>query len=80
MIRPNLHEILVSEWTPAEAFHHLKGTFDRAAKQHPELFEQYQVMLADAEDEASIMREALRETFTSRYPNPYLKPYQEEKE
>jgi hypothetical protein len=77
MIRPDteLHRIPPSEWTPAEVFSHLRQTFDVAARQHPDLLEQYQIQLSDAEQDvksqAAIMREGLRNTFSERHSTKY---------
>ena len=77
MIRSDreLHQVDVAKWSGDEAHHHLAVTFDLAANHRPDLFEPYLIRLADADqDERSqmaIMREALRETFATRYPNRF---------
>ena len=67
-----------------EAHAHLVTTFDLAANHRPDLLEPWLIMLVDAEqDDAAqmqIMREALRETFVTRWPNRFAKPSTEQKE
>lgn len=58
-------------WTKDEAALHLHGTFDMACRGWPDLMETYVVRLVDIEDPAErveIMRTALRETLSRRFP------------
>jgi hypothetical protein len=71
-----LDDLAVSEWTDAEGISHLMETFDRAARTYPDLLGSYLLRLQgrDLIEQQAIMRQALRETFRARHPNPYLKP------
>ena len=75
MIRPDndLHQIDVAKWTRDEAHQHLLVTFDLAANHRPDLFEPYMIRLdgAHEREQMAIMREALRDTFATRYPNRF---------
>jgi hypothetical protein len=79
MIRPDheLHQINAAKWSRAEVFHHLSVTFELAANLRPELFEPYLIRLADTEQDEraqiAIMRQALRETFATRYPSRFAR-------
>lgn len=68
--RFELEDIPVNEWTREEGIAHLTATFDQAAGAFPALFEPYVILLADAEQDASvdIMRRAMGETIRARYP------------
>jgi len=58
-------------WTHEAIKAHLSETFSIAAKQFPALLEPYEILLADAHDDAArveIMRRGLRETIKERYP------------
>jgi hypothetical protein len=67
-MRNNYADLPTSEWTDAEAFDHLNGTFDRACRAWPDLMEPYVVDLADAPEDQhkEIMRRGLRETINYR--------------
>lgn len=68
-----LDNVPTSEWTPEEAYAHLRHVFDTAVKQHPSLMESYvaiAVETASREEEMAIMRTALMDTFRLRYPWP----------
>ena len=75
MTRPDrvLHKILVARWTPKEAASHLAATFEHAATERPDLFEPYQIRLVGLEEreQITIMREALRDTFTIRHQSRF---------
>jgi hypothetical protein len=65
-----LDALPVSLWSAEETLAHLTATFDQAVREHPELLEQYVVMLADADeavDKLAIMRRGLRETVAERF-------------
>lgn len=57
-------------WTEDYAFKHLRETFNKAFREHPELMEPYVNRLATDDQSAltKIMREGLRDTFNQRYP------------
>lgn len=60
-----------SVWTPEAIYAHLSETFTLVGKQFPSLLEPYEILLADAHDDAArveIMRRGLRETIRQRYP------------
>lgn len=70
-IRPDhiLHATPVSAWTEAEAYEHLRVTFDNACRDYPDVMENYVVAIVEMDDRAelkSFMRQALRETLTAR--------------
>lgn len=78
MIRPDyiLHEIDVTEWTEAEAFDHLKRTFGLACRDFPDIVEPHMNRIDDnlsIQEAKKLMRAALRETFTLRWPNRFAK-------
>jgi hypothetical protein len=79
MIRPDreLHQIDVAKWSRDEAFHHLSVTFELAANHRPDLLEPYLIRLADTDQDEraqmAIMRQALRETFATRYPSRFAR-------
>lgn len=85
MIRPDreLHQINGAKWSREEVFHHLSVTFDLAANLRPDLFEPYLIRLADTDQDEraqmAIMRQALRETFATRYPSRFARPAKERK-
>jgi hypothetical protein len=75
-VRPDriLHELPVSEWTEEEGFEHLRGTFDVACVDFPDVMEPYAVQVVEMTDQQEIksfMRQALRETVTRRRYNPF---------
>ena len=60
---------MTTAWTPEAVLAHLTDTFSTTAKQFPALLEPYEIMLADAHDDAArveIMRRGLRETIKER--------------
>lgn len=60
-----------TKWTPEAMKAHLTETFTLVGKQFPSLLEPYEILLADANDDAArveIMRRGLRETIAKRYP------------
>jgi hypothetical protein len=60
-----------TKWTPEMVLQHLAETFTLVGKQFPALLEPYEILLADAHDDADrveIMRRGLRETIRQRYP------------
>lgn len=70
-MRPDcvLHQLPVTEWTEEEGFQHLRGTFDLACRDFPDVMEPYAVQIADIDDRQalkSFMRKALGETFGQR--------------
>jgi hypothetical protein len=57
--------------TPDEAYAHLKETFDLNCRWFPDVMEPYAIRAADLTDRSDlteVMRSALRETFTQRFP------------
>ena len=64
---------MMRAWTRGETYQHLVVTFDLAARRRPDLFEPYLIRLAGADEseQMTIMREALRATFATRYPNRF---------
>lgn len=61
---------MTQRMTPAEVKAHLAETFSIVGKQFPALLEPYEILLADASDDAArveIMRRGLRETIKARY-------------
>jgi hypothetical protein len=78
LMRPDivLHALPVSAWSRAEGQWHLQQTFALALRRFPDLLDGYATRLegADEHDQIQIMRQALRETFTQRHPNPFAKP------
>lgn len=58
-------------WSPEDAYHHLKKTFDQACRLDVGLMDSYMAMAEAATDRAEeieIMREGLRSTVKERYP------------
>lgn len=72
LLRENFEEeISPALWTEEEARHHLATTFDHVCRGWPGMMQPYEVMLADAPDDAAsmeIMRTGLRETISLRFP------------
>lgn len=73
MIRDDYETLPTAEWTLEEARDHLEDTFERSAKEWPDLMEPYVVMLADANPDmgTEIMRQGLRETVLRRYESRF---------
>jgi hypothetical protein len=70
-VRPDYAELMPSAWTPEEAEHHLRGTFNMACKAWPDVMEPYVIQLDGADGQVAHMRRALRETITKRIvPQP----------
>lgn len=72
-LRPNYEDLPVAEWTDAEAYDHLSGTFDHACRAWPDIMERWMILLADAlpQDRKELMRAALRETINERGKSAY---------
>ena len=70
----DLHELdqfRADEWTPEEAYEHLKRTFSTACRQFPDIMEPWVIRAdgtADWKEHQEIMREGLRRTIRERWP------------
>lgn len=67
----DISELPLNEWSDEEVFLHLKGTFDAAARAHPDVLEPYITILVETDDlteQQKIMRDGLRSTFKQRFP------------
>ncbi len=62
-----------AKWTPDQAFEHCLETWRRNLRLFPDLMEPYLLSVDNADTNADrllVMRKALAETFTRRYPLP----------